>query len=543
MNKLKRIFAFVLALVGVLSLAACQKDFEAILELSATRDTVEVNASFSVNEDIISGKAVPHAKLYEVLEKDDEKFVEDKNLTLNSKYTAGSVTFEKLTAGKDYVVYLYIKLDNKDNRIDSKKIKTLNNGQNAEDPFKITNAEEFQQMGKDPDGYYELANDIDFENNILDDQFSSSNKFEGHFDGKGHTIKNFKIKSASNAGVFGYTNKATIKNLNIQDAKIELGGGRSTTNMGILVGRADDTVIENVTIENTNIELAANSSAEIALGTVVGYSENSSFKNITVKNTAMNVTKSRVKVSLGLFAGVLTGQKSNDLDFFVKDCYASGSINAVMHYPSAPSGETDFYYTFIGGFVGNLGADGLIEDSAVVVDIVVTKSEEKSHANEFILAIGGFVGFNNVGSINIERCAAVANIEAYAGKNPNEPKPEAQEGEATPEAPVDLNTVKMSTEEVYIGGFIGRAKWIFNKITKSAYVVKSKEIVTQMLPKETIHEEGKDDVEKQLLYLGTFAGQTTNPEKLTENITPETENPNYGIFTENIQNIIKNKAL
>ena len=555
MNKLKRIFAFVLALAGVLSLAACQQHFDATLELVATRDTIEANASFAINDDIIDGKAVPHAKLYEIVAENDEKFIKDQNLTLNGKHTAGSTTFEKLEADKEYNVYLYIKLDNKDNLIESKKARTSKSGQAADDPFKITNAQEFQQMGKDPDGFYELANDIDFEGNVLDDQFTSSNKFEGSFNGNGHTISNFKIKSATNAGVFGYTNGATIKNLNIKNAEISLGGGRSTTNMGILVGRADETIIEDIKIDDTKILLAGNSSAEIALGTLVGYSESSSFKNIVIKNTDMEISKSRLLLSAGLVAGVLKGEGVQDAGYFVENVLASGSIRAVMYYPSTEG------YTYIGGFAGNIGAIGLIKDSAVVSDILITKDPNSIHTNDFVLAVGGFIGFNDQGSINIENCAAVADINAYAGLDPNakpeeaptatEANPdEANPDESKPEEnkpeenkPLPLEETKMSNKEVYIGGFVGRAKWLFNKIANSAYVEKNTGIKAVMLPEEIIKEEGKDDVTKKLLYLGSFAGQTTSPEKLINNITPETVNPDYSIFTKAIQEIINNKAL
>ena len=47
--------------------------------------------------------------------------------------------------------------------------------------------------------------------------------FQGEFDGRGHTVKNFKITSPSNSyvGFFGFVYNGTVKNLTVSDFNIE----------------------------------------------------------------------------------------------------------------------------------------------------------------------------------------------------------------------------------------------------------------------------------------------------------------------------------
>ena len=72
------------------------------------------------------------------------------------------------------------------------------------------------------------------------------------FDGGGHKITGLRYEGSNtnNAGLFAYTNGATIRNLVIEDADI-----MSARYGGIVVGIAEDTNIQNVSVRNSTIEM------------------------------------------------------------------------------------------------------------------------------------------------------------------------------------------------------------------------------------------------------------------------------------------------
>ena len=88
-----------------------------------------------------------------------------------------------------------------------------------------------------------LTNDIDMSN--VDNWTAigtESRKFAGTFNGNGYTISNLGItSSAANTGLFGYTNNATIQNVNLTNVSVT----SSQTNTGGLVGAAQAGSITN----------------------------------------------------------------------------------------------------------------------------------------------------------------------------------------------------------------------------------------------------------------------------------------------------------
>ena len=499
MNKIKRLFAFIFVLLGVLSLASCAKTFEASIDkLTPTRDTITVEASFETDNEIISGKAVPYVKIFEVKDKEEKYIENDQNINLNSRKDAGTAEFKDLEPGMDYKVYLYIKYNGSETKIgDGVKATTLKNGTSEDDPVIITNVDEFLAMGKDNKGYYKLANDIDFEGAQIDDMFSSSNPFKGSFDGNGKTISNFKIKSASNAGIFGQAEGATIKNLNILDPIIDWDNGRSSTNAAILVGRAISTTIRSINITNPKITVSANSSADINLAVLVGLAENCSVKDVKIQNAALNLTRSRLKVATGLAFGMLKGQGIDGV--FVENVYVEGNISANAYYNNQEG------FTFIGGFAGSIAAIGEVKDCASIATITITKEVNTQYTDDFNLAAGGFIGMNQ-GQMNINRCAAISDINLYAGKLPVEG--------STNES---LLEVQMSKKPIYVGGFIGRAKKIFFGIKDS--IAKPLNNGLSIYAKESIT---VDEVTTKLVYKGDFVGDTDDLDGIINSIEQTT---------------------
>jgi hypothetical protein len=129
--------------------------------------------------------------------------------------------------------------------------------------------------GTGGDAHYILVNDIclNVENDSIDwpviGKETSQNLpiyFTGVFDGNGHTIERMIIRENHlDAGLFGHTRGAVIKNLHVTDASIQVG-----SDVGIIVGQAYNTSIINCTVQNSSISHEHNSNNYVG-GIVGGY--------------------------------------------------------------------------------------------------------------------------------------------------------------------------------------------------------------------------------------------------------------------------------
>lgn len=89
----------------------------------------------------------------------------------------------------------------------------------------------------------ELNTDLDFaDQTYLDPVGNYTSPFEGNFYGNGHTLRNMRISSDENyVGVFGYTQRAVIRELNVIDCQIY---SYSATGTGGIVGYVSGYVLE-----------------------------------------------------------------------------------------------------------------------------------------------------------------------------------------------------------------------------------------------------------------------------------------------------------
>ncbi len=191
----------------------------------------------------------------------------------------------------------------------------------------------------------------------------------GTLDGNGYCIKNLSVnQSEQGAGLFAYTQNATIKNLGIKNVNItgnELVGG--------IIGIADSTVIENCYVVDGNINGAS------CVGGLVG-------------NTAADMTITNCYTDIEIYgdtlAGGLVGDATNYRDdtciFTMKNCYSLGNASGI---------------TRIGGLIGNNcffdGGYVILENSYATGDVTGQNM------------IGGLVG-NNYG--DIKNCYSTGNV-------------------------------------------------------------------------------------------------------------------------------------
>ena len=360
---------------------------------------------------------------------------------INNDYTEAEAKFSSLTPGVEYTGKLYYTKDGSKNFV-KEVTATIDTDGDAEKPILISTKEDFLNMKNDLSAHYELANDIDF----TDDDaaaydkisiFTSSKIFKGHFDGKGYTIRDFGLTSNTYMGLFGYTDGATIKNVNIENVTVDLSStGRGETYMGAVVGKGINTTIENVTVNNVSFKFKGYSTAKVSLGGFAGRLEGCTVSNCSINEATIEITYARLEMALGLFVGYSEGNTSID------NCYSKGVLTACVYFSTDDEAND---YVYLGGFVGINDSSLAIKNSYTVAGIKVTEDESKTTVSKsHRLAVGGFVGGNKLGSCKIENSIAVA----------------------------DLDVTTEHSSKAYVGGFAGRIIHSTSKLANVAYTAK-----------------------------------------------------------------------
>ena len=194
--------------------------------------------------------------------------------------------------------------------------------------------------------YFKLTNDIDFEGYLWEPVGNNSAEFNGHFDGNGHVIKNFKIityamnyieayKTADATsksslcidpifrqyGFFGKTGKnSVVKNLGIENATINFW---------------NHDYYYNIKLNESDVLTSYKTIRSQYNGVMVGFAKGK-FINCYVKNSELkNMTRAIHDFHFGAFVGYADGTSSFE-GCYVKDAKLSASV-----------------YSSFGGFVGN----------------------------------------------------------------------------------------------------------------------------------------------------------------------------------------------
>ena len=147
---------------------------------------------------------------------------------------------------------------------------------------------------------------------------NEANAFKGTFDGNGHAI--IGLYSAGNnydhGGLFNVLDNATVKNLNIREAKIV--GGRDTENQ------------------------------ETFIGIIAGYSKASNIENCTVTGTVTEAEGKNIKLCGGIVANLSGGS--------IRECTADVDINIGSTVTS-----DEYVNTGVGGIAGRFAYGATVE--------------------------------------------------------------------------------------------------------------------------------------------------------------------------------------
>lgn len=249
---------------------------------------------------------------------------------------------------------------------------------------------------------------------------NSSTKFSGTFDGKNHTISNFKT-SGQYSGLFGYVNGATIQNL---------------------------------TVNVTN-----NAGATSAAGLVGVVNGTTTIRNCTVNGTISGTHQ------VGGFVGFAQGVYQDNTLVLPCNLTIEGCTNNAT--VTTTSQASDNNRTSAGGFVGYVNAGATVTITSYTDENGQTKkstnngkiSTTSSADNK---GVGGFVGYS-YGKITLTDCVneknatitgkeCVGGLVGYIGKADSDSQKEMVISGCENKAAVTSN----STNDVYgIGGIVG----------------------------------------------------------------------------------------
>ena len=199
-----------------------------------------------------------------------------------------------------------------------------------------------------------LCNDIDLKGT----NWVYNGNFYASFDGNNHTISNFIMENGS--GFFGSVwrkQDGYIKNLTLSDFSFTT----SSSTVGVLIGSASNSVIQNCRVIDGMIEVKRNSSISNAkIGCLVGSADNCEISECYSSINLLidrDYRSSEVQVCVGGLIGDISGST-------VANCYTTGNITY----------DLDEYYMsdnqyFIGGLVGNAKQNSLIYNCYSLGDI------------------------------------------------------------------------------------------------------------------------------------------------------------------------------
>ena len=208
--------------------------------------------------------------------------------------------------------------------------------------------------------HFMLTTDLDFDGKNFGKGIGNSTgiaqtfTFAGSFDGGGHIIRNYYTSYAWDLramGLFGITEDASIANLGMENAKIEVANGSAVFGYAVLVGKAYGSLkLSNCYVRNSEVEftLGMSADAEMGLGILtgsIGYDrDNAVGHEINNCYAVNNIMTYSGEENPRLFKKVAVFGKTAPYGIVVSNCYASG-LNFTNMTASSYSNRTNNLFT------------------------------------------------------------------------------------------------------------------------------------------------------------------------------------------------------
>ena len=298
-------------------------------------------------------------------------------------------------------------------------------------PYLIKDAYDLESMVNyvDKDAYFVLAEDIvltdaDYEfggafynvgNGLVtigNAEVAFNGNFSGLYDGKIHSITGLRMKGNTFGGLFGATDGAVISDLIINGADIT-----ASANAGVLVGRANNTTIKNVTINTAKV---TTTQAGSVAGGLVGVAQSSIIENVTLNNVEVSTTLDSTSATLeiaGGVAGVYDGLVKNSNLYgvsVVSGTVAGGVVGVVRNDPANIYGvyaDVNVNAEIAGGFVGRIASSKSLSVSGCAVCGEVYGAEISAGVVAQIVSESDDDAFNKLNRSLVSETVVSAEIE------------------------------------------------------------------------------------------------------------------------------------
>ena len=271
-----------------------------------------------------------------------------------------------------------------------------------------------------------LTRDIDMSGYSVENTIGTSEiPFTGIFDGNGHTISNLSINFSNTTedyivpsylGLFGVTNGATILDLKISGVtNITVSNSPNILDVGILVGKAQNTTIENCDI-NATLNYVDNKNQEGV------NEENKGIKTINAGGYVGELIDSSIKNSI-YRPDINNGPSSFSLSsIFKRDAKIGGVAgivqnSTILFVVSAPrlsveiASENFTGTTYIGGIFGTISqGNSKVINCVVEPTITINNSYNKTIYSG---AIGGYISLPAPYENNISYVYYNSNLSAF----------------------------------------------------------------------------------------------------------------------------------
>ncbi len=207
------------------------------------------------------------------------------------------------------------------------------------DPYIIATAQQLANMAylvnNDNANYggkhYKLSANIDLAGGDWTPISASELYFSGVFDGANYTISNLTISDGEDAGLFGYIEDGTVKNLTLKDVDINgnLAGG--------VLAAGYPAVIDNCTVSGSI-------SGEYCAGGIIGF-----IRSATITNCVNTATVSATVIATEEYASANAGGIAGSIyNGGIGNCYNIGTVTA------SASGDYRRIRCYAGGIAGSM---------------------------------------------------------------------------------------------------------------------------------------------------------------------------------------------
>ena len=255
--------------------------------------------------------------------------------------------------------------------------------------------------------------------------------FKGAFDGRGHTITGLEYNRdlwtpKANTGLFASTDGATIKNLTLKDAKIG-----ADFRGGVLVGRADSTRIENVTLINctssitpANNAVSLITNAGVLGGILAGETNGGVIYNCEVRGGRCVSNSTSAVAALGgegLYLGALVGAASGTVIEYsrvtpIREVAADGAVTyqhaSVKNSYDKAVGALGGFTVYAGGVTGQLSNGAQMIDCFSTADCYAYCGTYVSVGAGATVSVGGLTASAYDNNCSIERSHYAGNLSS-----------------------------------------------------------------------------------------------------------------------------------